>query len=304
VEFADQQLRKLHVNGPRELSPFQATAWFPAATQGQISIRHGLRGESKTVMCDKASGLVSVGYAAQVISNGRCDVMLAGGTEALITPFAYAACQTEGILAKPNNYAASEVYRPFDSDRTGVVPAEGSAMILLESLESAHRRGAKIYAEIIGFEVATHSPYPGHELGPHWGMAAAMRRISMDSSRDSEPIDIIFADAIGTLEGDRAESAAIVEVFGKQSTDVMVVAPKSMTGHMYGASGAMDTAWAAMTLAEQIVPPTVNITRQDPKCQITLTNVEVRPRALRRALINGRGHGGVGAAMALRVWNR
>jgi 3-oxoacyl-(acyl-carrier-protein) synthase len=293
--FTDRELRHLHTQGVKEVSPFQATAWFPAAPQGQISILFGLLGHSKTVCCERASGLASISLAARSIAQGRCDLVLAGGAEAPITPFAYLACATEGVLPGPDT-SPEEAYRPFDVDPRGLVPAEGAAFVLLEELEHALARKAPVYAEVLGFGLANDACHPALLPPEERCLSVAMRYALQDAERSSEDVSYVIADGLATREGDLQEASALRKVFGRR---VPVTVPRTLTGHMYGAGGALDVALAALSLTHGEVPPTAGTRSPDAELEVDLVTQAPRRAAIQNVLINGRGSGGLNASMVI-----
>ncbi|KYF95834.1 hypothetical protein BE20_44085 [Sorangium cellulosum] len=297
--FAEREIRSLHTQGLRAVSPFQATAWFPAAPQGQISILFGLKGHSKTIVCDRASGLASVGYGARAVAEGRADVVLAGGAEAPLTPLMYLACLTDGVMIREPDRVPSASYRPFDAGRRGIVPGEGAAFLLLEDREHAIRRNARIYAEISGFGMATDACHPAPLPAEELGLSAAMRKALDDGDVAASAVSFVMADGMATRDGDHQEAAAIHEVFGARGRQVPVTAPKSMTGHLYGASGAMDVAIAAMALQRRVVPPTSNLDVWDAQCDLAIATEPMKNRMIEHVLVNGRGSGGINAALVI-----
>lgn len=298
-QVTDRELRKLHTVGVREVSPFQATSWFPAAPQGQVSILFGLRGHSKTLACDRASGLVSVGLAARSITQGYCDLVLAGGTEAPITPFAYLACMTDGIVAEGHDGETSVPYRPFDAGHRGLVPGEGATFLLLEEREHALRRNARIYAEICGFAATTDACHPAPLPARERGLSLAMSKALDDADVTPGAVSVIMADGMATREGDRQETTAIHKVFGERGRTVPVTVPKSMTGHLYGAAGAMDAALAALAIHHRTIPPMVDVTEHDAGCDLSLATEAKAVASLDCVLVNGRGSGGVNATLVV-----
>lgn len=298
-EYTDRELRKLHVLGVREVSPFQATAWFPAAPQGQISIFFGFRGHSKTIVSDRASGLMSVGAAAECIARKQCDLIIAGGTEALINSFTYSSCSTQGIFAKNNGMAPEQSYRPFDKKRNGLVPGEGAAFLVLEELSHAQKRGAHIYAEIHGYASTNDACFPNVLPDEESGLSKAMNNVISQSGISSKEVDFLVADGMATYNGDHQEASAIYKVFGSSLSNLEVTVPKSMIGHSYGAAGAMDIAFAAMGLKNQTIPPTVNSEEQDEFCSFNVTRKAVQRSNLSYAMVNARGTGGINASLLL-----
>jgi 3-oxoacyl-[acyl-carrier-protein] synthase II len=296
--YTDTELRKLHSRGVHAVSPFQATAWFPAAPQGQISILMGLRGHSKTVVCDRASGLVSVGLAARVIASGTCDLMLAGGTEAPLTPFAYLACTQDRILVSDRTLDPNCAYRPFDTRHAGIVPAEGAAFLILEELEHAQRRGAHIYAQLNGFAQTNDATQPEPLPRADRYFSAAIAGALDDAAIEPDQVSLVFADAMGTEAGDQLEVEALMKVFGSRSREVAVTAPKSMIGHTYGAAGALDLALAALAVDEQVSPPTANFEHAAASCELSIV-ASARRMPIEHVLVNSRGSGGINASVVL-----
>ncbi|WP_437895475.1 beta-ketoacyl-[acyl-carrier-protein] synthase family protein [Sorangium sp. So ce124] len=295
----DRELRHLHTTGARDVSPHQATAWFPAAPQGQVSILFGLRGHSKTIVCDRASGLASIGYAARTIAQGSCEIILAGGTEAVMSPLPYSACLTDGIVNQNAGASPETAYRPFDTARRGLVPGEGAAFLLLEDREHAIRRNARIYGEIRGFGLSNDACHPAPLPKEERGLSIAMQKTLDDAEIKPSDVSFIMADGMGTVDGDAQEAAAIHKVFGELGSKVKVSAPKSMIGHLYGASGAMDAAFAAMGLFYETVPPTTNIDHPDANCNLAVTTEAIKGGAMRYAQINSRGSGGMNVSMII-----
>ena len=290
--YAETELRDLYVEGRDGVSPYLASAWFPAAPQGQVSIYYGIKGYSKTVVADKASALMSIGYAARVIRNEKLSFALAGGTEAPVTPYALLCCSTEGSLSKGP-------YRPFDKERDGFVVGEGAGIVVLEDMDSARKRGATIYGLITGFGASCDG---AHRIMPDpngQGLAKAIK-IALDTA-GYEPgdIDYICADGIATKSGDIGETRAIKEVFGGYAQKIPVSAPKSMFGHLLGASGAVDVVSALLAMQEGVIPPTINYQVEDPECDLDYVPNNSRPKEVNRALILSRGRGGINAALII-----
>jgi 3-oxoacyl-[acyl-carrier-protein] synthase II len=295
--FTEPQLRNLHTQGVRQVSPYLASAWFPAAPQGQVSIFYGLKGYSKTMDGGRASGLICVGYGAKAIRSGKSDVLLAGGTEAIVTPYTIAACETEGITESGHHPAGDGCYRPFDQNRDGWVPGEGAVFLVLESLEHAIARDADIYCEVTGFGHVNEPCHPRYlPLDCEKGLARAMTIAMKEAEAKTDNVDLIMADALGTQLGDYSESVAIKKVVNQ---NVLVTAPKSMCGHLYGAAGALDTALAALSINDGCVPPTINIQHPDSKCGLNIVQNKVVETTLDSVLINSRGSGGISASLIL-----
>jgi len=215
-QYAETELRDLYVEGLEGVSPYQATAWFPAAPQGQISIHYGLKGYSKTVISDRASSLMALGYAARTIKKGSVDIVVAGGTEAPVTPYALLCCNTNGSLSTRNEEAPS-AYRPFDGTRDGFVIGEGAGIVVLEEMEHALKREAPIYGEIVGYATNCDG-YHRIDTDPEGEqLARAIETALQESGVSLGEVDYICADGAATEAGDRSETKAVKKVFGKKA---------------------------------------------------------------------------------------
>jgi len=290
--YAETELRDLYVEGRQGVSPYLVSAWFPAAPQGQISIYYGLKGYSKTVVADKASALMAIGYAAKVVGNQKIDIALAGGTEAPVTPYALLCCSTEGSLSKGP-------YRPFDKERDGFVIGEGAGIVVLEDTESAMKRGASVYGLITGFGTSCDG---SHRIIPDptgKGLTKAIKAALDMAGYKPNDIDYICADGIGTELGDVSETKAIKEVFGSHYQKIPVSAPKSMFGHLLGAAGAVDLVITLLAMQEGVIPPTINYRTKDPECDLDYVPNKSRWGEIRRALVLSRGRGGINAVLAI-----
>ena len=290
--YAETELRDLYVEGREGVSPYLASAWFPAAPQGQISIYYGIKGYSKTVVADKASALMAIGYAAQVIGHKKIDVALAGGTEAPVTPYALLCCSTEGSISRGP-------YRPFDKERNGFVIGEGAGILVLEDVEHALKRGINIYGFIKGYGsfcdgVDRIMPDPNGK-----GLAKAIKAALDTAGYEPEEIDYICADGVGTKWGDISETRAIKEVFGSYAKKIPVSAPKSMFGHLLGASGAVDLIITFLAMQDGVIPPTINYQTQDPECDLDYVPNKCRLKEVKKALVISRGRGGINAVLAV-----
>ena len=297
--FNDPQLRLLHTAGVEEFSPFVGTAWFPAAPQGEITIRHKLKGHSKTFDSGRASGLAAIGYGARAIVHGRAELVLAGGTEGLINPFTFAALCTEGIAEPRHRMAENGVYQPFDQQRSGWIPGEGAVLLVLEEYEHAKRREAKIYGEIKGFSEASGACHPrflsGAEAGLEYTIAAALAEAKLDQRQ----VDLLIADGLGTELGDLWEYRAVKQSLDQVYSTVPVTVPKTMTGNLYGAAGALDAFWAAMSIEKQTVLPTLHYTQADPLIELNIVGETQSGVKINNVVINGRGNGGICASMVI-----
>lgn len=295
-QYAETELRDLYVEGLEGVSPYQATAWFPAAPQGQISIYYGIKGYSKTVIADRASSLMALGYAAKIIKKGNVDVVLAGGTEAPITPYALLCCNTYGSLSTRNEEAVS-AYRPFDGTRDGFVIGEGAGILVLEEMEHALMRSAPIYGEIVGYATNCDG-YHRVDCDPKGEQLARAIKIALHESRVSlREVDYICADGAATESGDRSETSAVKKVFGEEAYKIPMSAPKSMIGNLLGASGAVDLISTLLSMEHDYVLPTINYQERDPECDLDYVPLRSRPQEITTALIHSRGRGGVNTVL-------
>lgn len=296
--YAETELRDMYIEGREGVSPFMASAWFPAAPQGQISINYGIKGFSKTIVADRASSLMAIAYGARTIIRGKADLILAGGMEAPVTPYALLCCNTSGVLTQ-NNSNPHQAYRPFDKNRDGLAIAEGAGVLTLEPQSRVAKRQAKVYANIIGYGSTTDAvdriepAMDGREL------AKAIRNALNDAQLAPSDIDYICADGAGTKVGDISETKAIKDVFEGRAKKIPVSAPKSIFGNMLGACGALDVITTVMAMEHSIVPPTINYHTPDPECDLDYCPNKAQDKDIKNALIINRGRGGINCALVL-----
>ncbi|OGX08063.1 MAG: hypothetical protein A2Y06_06395, partial [Omnitrophica WOR_2 bacterium GWA2_37_7] len=267
--FAETELRDLYIEGREGVSPFAASAWFPAAPQGQISIKYQLKGYSKTVVSDRASSLMAIGYGARTIARGKDDFIIAGGMEAPVTPYALLCCQTSGMLTK-NNDNPEQAYKPFDKRRDGFALAEGAGILVLESQAKVRSRNASVYANVIGYATTTDGVDRIDPADDGIELSNAIKTALNNAGLKPEEIDYISLDGVGTQIGDLSEARAINLAFGKLASGIPCSAPKSIFGNMLGASGAVDTIIACLVIENGIIPPTINVKELDPECKLNL----------------------------------
>lgn len=296
--YAETELRDLYIEGREGVSPFMASAWFPAAPQGQISIHYGIKGFSKTVVADRASSLMAIGYAARTLQAGKADLILAGGMEAPVTPYALLCCNTSGVLSKRNSEAKT-AYRPFDKNRDGLAIAEGAGVLILEPQSRIEKSKKKVYANIIGYGSTTDGV---DRIDPSKDVTQLARAISIalkDAGLEPKDIDYICADGAGTLLGDLTETKAIKQVFGENAKEIPVSAPKSIYGNMLGACGALDVATTVLAMEHGMIPPTINYQTPDPECDLNYCPNKAQAKTINNALIINRGRGGINCVLAL-----
>ncbi len=292
-EFGQREMQKLWGNGPKHVGAYQSIAWFYAASTGQLSIRHGARGPCGVLVSEQASGLDALGQARREIRAG-IRAMLCGGTEAPMSPYAMLCQAASGRLSRADD--AARAYLPFDEAAGGHAPGEGGAMIVVESATSAAARGVSGYGVIAGY-AATFDPAPGS--GRPSGLVRAIRTALADADVSADEVDVVFADAAAVPELDRAEAAALREVFGPYG--VPVTAPKAGTGRLYSGAGALDVATALLALRAGVVPPTPTVSRVPAEYGIDLVVAASRPAVLRTALVLARGEGGFNAVVVVQA---
>ncbi len=288
----------LDAKGPSKLSPYTIPRIIANIAAGHISITHRLRGPSYAITSACATGAHAIGEAAEWIRRGRADVMLAGGAESTITPIAIGGFQAMHALSRRND-APERASRPFDLGRDGFVCGEGAGVLVLESYERATKRGARIYAELTGYGASSDayhltSPPPEGE-----GCERSMSMALDDAQLSPDSIDYLNAHATSTDLGDRAETEGIVHGFGAHATDrrLAVSSTKSMTGHLLGAAGAVEAIFTALAVHHGVLPPTINVDEQDPRCPLDVVPNIARQRQVRHALSNAFGFGGTNASL-------
>jgi 3-oxoacyl-(acyl-carrier-protein) synthase len=302
-EFAERELRNLWVEGVRGVSPYQATAWFPAAPQGNICIDLGIKGPARTFVADRASGAYAIVRGAEALQRGLVDVMLAGGVEAPLSPYGWLCLETSGLMAKARaDQPPQALYRPFDAGHGGTVFGEGSLFLVLERSESARRRGAEIYGEIAGWGLTTDGYMPYYTVEPTGRvLARAMRVAAARSGVAPAEVGAIFAHGSGIPVEDVTEGYAIRDVFGDGADHIPVTAPKAGFGHLLGAAAPVDVALALRAMRLGRVPATVNLDRPAPG--LDLDFVQGQSRIIGRwehSVVVSRGLGGVNACLMLR----
>lgn len=283
--------------GPDRVSPFFIPMTISNLAAGQVAIHTGAKGPNLAPVTACASGSHAIGEAYRMIQRGEAEVMIAGGTEAVITPLAIAGFDAMRALSRFNENPEG-ASRPFDLERDGFILGEGAGILILEEKERARRRGARIYAELIGYGAtcdAFHlsSPNPSGE-GAARAMKAALKE---GKSRNGIKIKYINAHGTGTPAGDAIETRAIHEVFGSDSDGLMVSATKSMTGHLLGASGGVEAVFTVLAIKEGRVPPTINYRNPDPECNLDYVPNTARSAKVETALSNSFGFGGTNACL-------
>ena len=285
--------------GPDRVSPFFVPMLIINMASGLISMRFGARGPNSSVVTACATGNHAIGDAARIVQRGDADVMIAGGAEAIIIPLTIAGfCQMKAMSTR--NDEPAKASRPFDAERDGFVCGEGGGLVVLESLEHARRRDARIYAEVVGYGMtgdAHHMTAPDPEGD---GAARAMTAALRDGGLDPSAVGYINAHGTSTPYNDKFETIAIKRVFGEHAKRVPVSSTKSMTGHLLGAAGVIEAIATTLALHHGILPPTINYEKPDPDCDLDYVPNTARRVQVEAALSNGFGFGGTNATLAFR----
>lgn len=292
MEFGQREIERLWSKGPQWVGAYQSIAWFYAATTGQISIRHGMRGPCGVICAEQAGALEAAGQARHLIQQGT-RLVITGGTDASLSPYGLVAQYSNGRLSESDD--PDRAYLPFSVGAAGDVPGEGGAMLVVENAPDARARSAPhIYGEIAG-QAATFDPRPGSGREP--GLRRAMELALADAGLAGTDIDVVFADAAGVPELDRIEAAAICSVFGPAG--VPVTAPKTMTGRLNGGGAALDLATALLSIRNGVIPPTTGVTDLAPGCAINLVRAKPRQAKVHTAMVAARGYGGFNTVIVL-----
>jgi len=296
----ESQCRVLNERGPRKVSPFTIPALIGNICSGLVAIELGARGPNFGVVSACATGTHAIGEAAHMIRRGDADVMIAGGSEATITPFSYATFSSMKAMSTRND-SPQTASRPFDKGRDGFVMGEGAGILVLESLEHAQARGARIYCEIAGYAAtcdAHHITQPDPEGK---GLSMAMKRALASAAITPEQVDYINAHGTSTPYNDKFETLAIKKIFGDHARKLAVSSTKSMTGHLLGAAGGIESVISAKTIQTGKIAPTINLVDPDPECDLDYVPNVAREAKVRTVLSNNLGFGGQNAAMVFRA---
>jgi len=295
----EAQHKVLLERGPSRVSPFMITKLMANAAPGYIAIKFGLQAANFSVITACASGAHAIVEAFRIVQRGEASVMFAGGTEATITPLCVSAFNNMKALSTRND-EPQKASRPFDRDRNGFVISEGSGMVILEEMESAKKRGATIYAEMLGFAMSDDAH---HITAPHPegdGACIAMRNALKDAKLNIEQISYINAHATSTHLGDMVEINAIKKVFGDHVKKISVSSTKSMLGHQLGASGGVEALICSLVLDKNVIPPTINYVNPDPDCDgIDFVPNEAKEKNVENVMSNSFGFGGHNVSIIL-----
>jgi 3-oxoacyl-[acyl-carrier-protein] synthase II len=288
-------------SGPRRVSPFFIPMIISNMAPGLISIYHGLKGPNFSVQTACAAGTHAIGQAFHMIREGIADVMLSGGVEATITALGIAGFNAMRALSTQNE-EPQKASRPFDLHRDGFVMGEGSAVLVLEEMQQALDRGAKICAEVIGFGASGDAYHMAAPAPDGDGAARCMEKALNDAGIPPTDVDYINAHGTSTDLNDKYETQAIKKVFGNHAVKLAVSSTKSMTGHLLGAAGGVEGAYTALAIDRQIMPPTINYEHPDPECDLDYVPNQARPAMIRVALSNSFGFGGTNGTLVFKKW--
>ena len=289
TEFGQREMERLYRKGPSWVSAYQSIAWFYAATTGQVSIRHGMRGANSVLCAEQAGGLDVLAKARSVLRTGT-RLVVSGGVDAAISPYGLVAQLASGRLSTESD--PERAYLPFDVEASGHVAGEGGAILIVESVEprnEGHRWGF-VLGHASGFDPEPASARPRV-------LRSVIERALADAGLEPSDVDVVFADGAGVAAEDTAEAGALRQVFGPRGVPVTV--PKSLTGRLYGGGAALDVATALLSLRHGVIPQTAGTTRVDDGYEIDLVWGEPRHTPLRTALVLARGHGGFSSALVL-----
>lgn len=285
--------------GPGRISPFFIPMLIANLAPGHIAMQHGIKGPNLCIVTACATGAHSIGDAFRIIQYGDADVMVAGGTEANLTPLTVGGFNAMKALSRRND-EPEKASRPFDKDRDGFVVAEGSGIIIMEELEHARARGAKIYAEIVGYGYNSDAYHITAPCPDGDGFIRCMRMALRDAHISSDDVDYINAHGTSTDLNDQIETLAIKKVFGDKAYKIPVSSTKSMTGHLLGAAGAVEAIFTVLSIRNQICPPTINYTTPDPDCDLDYVPNKAREHEINVALSNSFGFGGTNCTLVFK----
>ena len=297
LPLIEETYAELTSRGPRRISPFFVPASIINMISGHLSIKYGFKGPNLAIVTACTSGLHSIGLAGRLIEYGDADVMIAGGAESTISPLGIGGFAASRALSVRNDDPAT-ASRPWDKDRDGFVLGEGAGVVVLEALDLAQKRGAKIYAELIGFGMsadAYHMTAP--DVG---GPTQAIRSALANAQLNPDEVQFVNAHGTSTPLGDVNETNALKSAFGSHAKDLVINSTKSMTGHLLGGAGGIETVFTVLSLHHQIITPTINIFNQDPECDLDYCANVARDLKVEVAVKNNFGFGGTNGTLVLR----
>jgi 3-oxoacyl-[acyl-carrier-protein] synthase II len=296
LETIEKNSLILKDKGPKRISPFFVPGSIINMASGTVAIKYGLRGPNLSMVSACSSAGHSIGYSARSIAYGEVDIMVTGGAEAAMSPLGLAGFNAAKALSTRND-SPKEASRPWDKDRDGFVLGEGSGVLILEDLESAKKRSAKIYAEIIGFGMSDDAFHMTAPAEDGKGAKLAMKNSLVDAEIDFSEIDHINAHGTSTPLGDVVESRAIRELFSNDADNILVSSTKSMTGHLLGAAGAIESIFSILSLNDNVIPPTINLENPDNEANLRLVAKETVSKKINHVMNNTFGFGGTNVSL-------
>lgn len=302
IKTFEEQHARLIERGPGRVSPFFVPMFISDIATGLVSMRFGAKGPNYAVVSACATGAHAIGNAFRHIRAGDADVMIAGGTEATITPMTIAGFASMTALSTRND-SPETASRPFDASRDGFVMGEGAGIVVLEELEHARARGATIIAEVVGYGLTGDAYHITGQPEAHEGLQRAMRGALREAGATPDEVGYVNAHGTSTPLNDSNETAGIKAVMGDHARRIVVGSTKSMTGHTLGAAGAIEGVITALVCQRGIIPPTINLTQPDPECDLDYAPEGARERPVRLALSNSAGFGGHNVSLAIRRWD-
>jgi 3-oxoacyl-[acyl-carrier-protein] synthase II len=289
--------------GPRKISPFFIPGIIANMAPGQIAIEFGIRGPNLSLETACAASSHSIGEAFRLIREGRADAMITGGSEAVVTPLALGGFCSMRALSTRND-APEKASRPFDLNRDGFVMGEGAGLLFLEEMNQAIERGAKIYAEVVGYGLSADAYHITAPEPDGWGAILCMSSAIEDSGMKPEDIDYINAHGTSTKLNDESEARAIKAVFGEYAHKLPISSTKSMTGHLLGGAGGVEAIFSVLTIKHGIMPPTINYETPDPECNLDFVPNVARRAAVKTVMSNSFGFGGTNASLVFKVFEQ
>ena len=293
---------KLLEAGPNRISPFMIPMLISNMAPGQVAIFTGAKGNNAVATSACASAIHAIGFAQSELLLGRAECAITGGVEATVTPMGISGFTALKALSTQND-EPEKASRPFDKDRSGFIMGEGAGLLFLETLDSARRRGAPIYAELVGFGSSCDAFHMTAPRDDAEGMVEAMRRAIKDAGVTPDAVDHINAHATSTQLNDKAETLAIKEVFGRRAYDIPITANKSQTGHLLGAAGGIESVFSVLTLKHGVIPGTINLDNPDPDCDLNYMTDGPKNIQAEYVLCSSFGFGGTNASALYKRWN-
>ena len=298
----EREHRALLKGGPRKISPFFIPSAIINLAAGQVSIRYGAKGPNSATCTACSASAHAIGDAFEIIKRGASDVMIAGGSEAAITPMGVGGFAAMRALSTRND-EPERASRPFDRDRDGFIIGEGAGVVILEELERARQRGASIYAEVVGYGMSADAYHMTAPAEDGDGGVRVMQAALSQAEVEPSAVDYINAHGTSTPYNDRLETLAIKRCFGEHARSLAISSTKSMTGHLLGAAGGLEAGITALVIRDQVIPPTINLEHPDPECDLDYVANERRAAPVTYALSNSFGFGGTNASLLFKKYD-